>query len=87
MKHPKVQSVKAIDNHILLILFDNNQKKKYDVTPLLKKDMFAPLKNLALFKDVKIEKGGYAIFWNSDIDISEFELWNNGQYLNEYDLK
>ncbi len=27
----------------------------------------------------KVEKGGYAVVWNSDIDISEHELWSYGQ--------
>lgn len=42
-------------------------------------EMFAPLKNTALFKAVQVEKGGYAVYWNSEIDISEYELWRNGQ--------
>ncbi len=79
MRYPKVKSASAIDNHTLLVEFDNNQKKKYDVAPLLNKDMFSPLKNPALFKAVKVEQGGYAVVWNSDIDISEFELWCHGQ--------
>ena len=79
MIYPKVQSVKALDDHTLLIEFNNKQKKKYDITPLLNKDMFAPLKNKALFKAVKVEQGGYAIVWNSCIDISEYELWVHGQ--------
>jgi len=33
MKHPKIESAHAIDNHTLLVEFDNHQKKKYDVTP------------------------------------------------------
>lgn len=41
--------------------------------------MFLPLKGPALFKSVQVERGGYAIFWYNDIDISEYELWNNGQ--------
>lgn len=79
MQYPKVKSATAIDNHILVVEFDNNQKKKYDVTPLLSMDMFAPLKNPALFKAVKVEQGGYAVVWNSNIDISEYELWSHGQ--------
>lgn len=78
MKRPKIKSAHVIDNHMLLIEFNNNQKKKYDVAPLLNKDMFSPLKNPALFKAVKIEQGGYAVVWNSGIDISEYELWRNG---------
>jgi hypothetical protein len=30
-----------------------------------------------LFKAVKVEKGGYAVAWNSEIDISEYELWTH----------
>ncbi len=41
--------------------------------------MFSPLKNSALFKAVQVEQGGYAVFWNSNIDISEYELWTHGQ--------
>jgi len=37
------------------------------------------LKNPVLFKSVRVEKGGYAIFWNDDIDISEYELWKHGK--------
>lgn len=79
MKFPKVKSALAIDNHILVVEFDNNQKKKYDITPLLSKEMFSPLKNPILFKAVRVDQGGYAVTWNKDIDISEYELWNNGQ--------
>ncbi|MDE0145629.1 MAG: DUF2442 domain-containing protein [Nitrospira sp.] len=79
MSYPKVQSVEVIDDHTLLVKFDNTQTKKYDVTPLLEKEMFAPLRNPALFKSVQVEQGGYAVAWNSDIDISEYELWSNDQ--------
>ena len=79
MRYPKVTSASAIDNHTLLIEFDNNKKKKYDITPLLSKEMFFPLKNQALFKAVEVEQGGYAVIWNSEIDISEYELWSHGQ--------
>jgi len=79
MQYPKVKSVSALDNYTLLVEFNNNQKKKYDVAPLLSKDMFSPLKNQALFKAAKVEQGGYAVVWNSNIDISEYELWSHGQ--------
>ncbi len=81
MNYPKVLSAKAIDDNTLLVEFDNRQKKKYDVSPLLQKEMFLPLKNPAFFKEVKVEQGGYAVVWNNNIDISEYELWKNGQEL------
>jgi len=75
MNYPKVISVQPIDNYQLIVKFSNQQYRRYDVKPLLTQDMFAPLKNIALFKNVQIEQGGYAISWNEDIDISEYELW------------
>ncbi|MDQ7014935.1 MAG: DUF2442 domain-containing protein [Gammaproteobacteria bacterium] len=79
MTYPKIKSVKAIDDHTLIVEFNNNHKRKYDITPLLAKEMFSPLKNQALFKAVQVEQGGYAVAWNNSIDISEYELWSHGQ--------
>ncbi|MEA2013300.1 MAG: DUF2442 domain-containing protein [Verrucomicrobiota bacterium] len=41
--------------------------------------MFTLLKNYALFNAVQVEQAGYAVVWNSDIDVSEYELWKNGK--------
>jgi hypothetical protein len=79
MKYPKILSALAIDSRTLLIEFDNKEKKKYDITPLLKREMFFPLKNSGFFKAVKVDQGGYAVVWDSNIDLSEYELWRNGQ--------
>ena len=79
MLRPKIKSVEPIDDHTLLVEFDNAQKRRYDVTPLLNRELFAPLSNPALFQSVHVEQGGYAVAWNGDIDLSEFEIWSNGQ--------
>ena len=79
MGYPKIYSVKTIDNHTLLVEFDNCEKRKYDITPLLESEVFFPLKNPAFFKNAQIEQTGYAVFWNEDIDISEYELWVHGK--------
>ena len=49
MPYPKIKSVETIDDHTLLVEFDNAQKRQYDVTPLLNRELFAPLRPLALF--------------------------------------
>lgn len=79
MNYPRVQSARAIDDHTLVIEFNNKERKKYDITPLLENDMFSPLRNPSLFKAVQVERNGYAVIWNDDIDISEYELWRHGQ--------
>ena len=78
MQYPKIIKAKAIDDHTLMVQFSNQEVKQYDVHPLLKKSMFAPLQQPASFKNFKIESGGYALVWNEEIDISEYELWKNG---------
>lgn len=79
MNIPKITNVLAVDDHTLIVYFDNNERKKYDVRPLLGKAMFAPLGNAAFFKSAKVEQGGYAVVWNDQIDISEYELWIRGE--------
>ncbi len=79
MNHPKIISAIAIDDHSLLVEFDNHQKKTYDINPLLEKEMFTPLRNAALFRAVRVDVGGYAVVWRKDIDISENELWIHGE--------
>ena len=79
MGYPKVKSAQAVDERTLVIEFDDEQRKKYDITPLLDRSMFLPLKNPALFKAVRVDQGGYAVVWDNNIDISEYELWIHGQ--------
>jgi hypothetical protein len=78
MKYPTIKSAEAIDNQTLLVEFSNQGKRQYNITRLLKKEVFLPLKNPAFFKNFRVEQGGYAIVWNEDIDISEYELWIHG---------
>lgn len=79
MSYPRIKAVEAVNDHTLLIEFDNSEKRRYDVRPLLEKQVFYPLKNPDLFRAVRVEQGGYAVAWNNEIDISEYELWRHGQ--------
>lgn len=76
----KIKHVKPLENYILEITFQNGIIKHYNISTLFKEHpMFLPLANInGLFKNVKIDTGGYGIFWNDEIDISCNELWNNG---------
>jgi len=64
---------------MLIVSFTNGERKRYDVRRLLGRESFAPLNNSAFFKNVTVEPGGYAVSWNAEIDISEYELWKNGE--------
>lgn len=78
MRPPKIISAQVIGDRTLSIEFSDSEFKKYDISNLLNKPMFTPLKNPNFFKNFRIEAGGYGLVWNEDIDISEYELWKNG---------
>ena len=73
----KITSVKALENYTLLIGFDDSKKCIYDILPLCEKfEVFRDLKTIkGLFEQVKIEPKGYALSWNSSIDISADEIY------------
>ena len=77
----KTTSVKALENYTLLIGFDDGKKCIYDILPLCEKfEVFRDLKTIKwLFKQVKIEPKGYALSWNSSIDISADEIYFGGE--------
>lgn len=87
MKSPKILSAQVVGDRTLLIEFSDNAIKKYDVSMLLEKEMFAPLKSSSFFKNFRIEAGGYGLVWNEDVDISEYELWNNGIVCTDVDME
>ena len=78
MKPPRIVSAQAVGDRTLLIKFTDHAIKQYDVSRLLDNPMFAPLRNPGFFRNFRLEPGGYGIIWNEDIDISEYELWQNG---------
>ena len=60
---PKAIDVKILDNYEIEILFDNQEKRIFDVKPYFK------------FKKVKVS--GLSIEWENGADICPDELYNN----------
>ncbi|MGF7431934.1 DUF2442 domain-containing protein [Thermoanaerobacterium thermosaccharolyticum] len=75
----KIIAVRAIDDHKLIVSFENGVIKEYNMKQKLDEWPFNLLKNKAFFKTVKVDTGGYGVSWDSNIDLSEYELWNNGK--------
>lgn len=63
---PRVTEVTPNDDYELLLTFNNGEKRKFDAHQLFDVKVFAPLKNLAFFKSVKVEFG--TVVWPQDID-------------------
>jgi hypothetical protein len=79
MNAPRIQSIKPLEEKRLLVKFANGVEKIYDCTQILQLDVFQNLNNEAFFKTIKVDPGGYGISWNDDLDLSEYELWVNGE--------
>jgi hypothetical protein len=77
--YPKIKSVIPQKDRHLLVVFENGVHKRYNCNPLLNSPIFAPLREEWLFRIVQTDRGGYGIFWNDEIDLSESELWERGE--------
>ena len=76
----KIKKVLSKENLIIEVEFEDktrkiNKKKK----AIDKWSIFENLKDEKLFKNVKVDIGGYGISWNEDIDLSCEEIWQNGE--------
>ena len=78
MNPPKIVTATVIDNLTLLVEFSNYDRRQYSIAKLLDKPMFQPLKNPVFFRSFRVDEGGYGIVWNEDVDLSEWEVWQNG---------
>ncbi|MEG4841636.1 DUF2442 domain-containing protein [Microcoleus sp. B9-D4] len=83
----RIVSAKAIDDRTLMVKFTNLEYKKYDISKLLDNPMFTTLSNPVFFRNFTVEPGGYALVWNDEIDISEYELWQNGISCTEEEIE
>ena len=77
--NPKAIDVKVLNNYELEITFENNEKRKFDVKPYFKFKQFEKLKDINMFKTVKI--AGLSIEWKNGVDICPDELYNNSKII------
>lgn len=71
--NPYVKSVKARDDHQLLITFENGERRLFNFKPYLDKPVFVKLQNLTLFKTARVVSG--SVEWQGEIDLSYDTLY------------
>lgn len=72
---PRPSEVKPLDDFTLLIIFNNGEKRLYDMKKQLGKPFYSQLKNLAIFKTVRV--ADITVEWITGEDICPDELYNN----------
>ena len=63
---PRIISVEAMENYILLLTFSNGEKRQFNAKPLLELPVYKPLLNYAFFQSARVEHG--TVVWPQDID-------------------
>ena len=74
-----VKDVKAIDNYKLILTFENNEKRLFDMIPYLELGIFKRLKDENLFKTVKVSFD--TIEWSNGADIDPETLYEDSHFL------
>lgn len=76
----KITSLATLPDYILLVGFSGGEFKQFDLKPLMGKyPAFAALENVeGLYRQAKIDAGGYGVMWNDDLDISAEGLYEKG---------
>lgn len=77
----KVQSVKTLDDLMMIVTFTSGEKRLFDASTLLSMPAFNIIENDEIFNNAKVEHG--VVIWNDgDIDIAPEFMY---KYSFEYD--
>ena len=68
-----IKKVKALDNYKLELIFENKEKRIFDVKPYLETGIFKKLKDEKIFKMVKVSYD--SIEWPYGIDLDPEVLY------------
>jgi len=72
-----VKDVKPQDNYLLLLTFENGEKRQFDMKPYLGFGIFQELKDLRLFRTVKTSFD--SIEWDNEADFDPEILYQKSQ--------
>lgn len=66
---PRVKSVRCLDSYKVLITFENDEKKVFDLQPYLHLDVYRPLQYEVFFKRVTVRQSDGVLQWSDLIDL------------------
>jgi hypothetical protein len=66
----KITQMHVLENHRLILMFDDGKKKNIDFTPFIGEDQLTkPLADPKFFEQVKIYENGRGIYWPNGYDV------------------
>lgn len=73
-----VKDVKVVDDYKLILTFENNEVRLFDMKPYLELGIFKSLKDKSLFNTVKVSFD--TIEWSNGADIDPETLYEDSLY-------
>jgi len=73
----EVSRVEVSTDHLLLLIFDNGERRCFDMTPYLQYPVFKRLQNPAFFSLARVDYG--TVTWPGDIDIAPETLYHESK--------
>jgi hypothetical protein len=68
-----LKDVKPIENYNLILIFDNGERRRFDMNPFLSKGNFKELREVSKFNTVRIDTD--TIVWENEADIEHSVLY------------
>lgn len=70
---PNIKDVKVLEDYKLLLIYENEEKRVYDMKPNFKYEIYEKLKDYELFK--KVHVSDETIEWETGEDVSPETLY------------
>jgi len=77
--NPRVKEVSTTKDFTLLLVFNNNEKKQFDVKPYFNFGLFSELSDYSIFQTAKVEYG--TVNWSNGLDICPDTLYIESKIL------
>ena len=71
--NPYVKHVRPLDDYQLEMVFENGERRLFDVKPYLQRGLFVRLQNRAAFQSARVVAG--SVEWPGDLDLSYDTLY------------
>lgn len=72
----KINNLSVLDDFKLFLVFENGEKKIFNLSPYLEKGVFRELRNINYLRQVRNE--GFFISWPNEQDLSSDTLYLEG---------
>ncbi len=75
MLQPNIIQVRALDDYLLLLKYDTDETRLFDMKPYLHLPFYKPLANKSVFKSVHTVDDGWTVEWSNGVDFPPEDLY------------